>query len=309
MALGVFLMPLKAIEDPIINKDGEPERTQLVRLKTFFNEVDLPMPESGGEGEGELIRYEAAFTNAEIRDRLVDRALPFGRTVGQSSVGSVGGSSYNVQLILPPGTNGMVPSLTINYNGMGGDGHMGMGWSISGFGAVTRSNKNIFYDGAIDEQEHQKTDAYLLNGSRLKHISGTYGAGGSVYGVEQEDFSVVKAVGSNYSGPAWFKVQTKEGLTYEYGNSSNSLFYHSDGTVLAWALSKIVDCNGNYVEFKYTNLGSEQLIDEILYTGNIAAGLTPYNKIKFHYASRSDENTSFVKGFWSKAKIILWRKS
>ena len=287
--------------------EGDPGKKSITRnliyLKTVADEPDdAPVPDGG---DISAVRYESAFTNSDIDFRVLKSNLPYGRTLGSQSVNPVGGASYTIQIVTPPGTNQMEPSLAIAYNSLAGNGAMGMGWNIAGLGSVTRGNEDIYHDGAISEAEHLKTDPYFLNGSRLKLLSGTYGTNGSVYGVDNESFAKIEAVGSNYSGPAWFRVTTKDGLIYEYGSSSNSLFHHSNGTVLNWSLSKILDCNGNYIQFNYTNLGSEHVLDEVLFTGNASAGLNPYNKIKFNYVSRTDVNTTFVKGFGIKQNHLI----
>lgn len=51
-----------------------------------------------------------------------------------------GRSSYTIPLQLPPGTGGMMPSLTLAYSSGNGVGFVGKGWSI-GLPAIDRSIK------------------------------------------------------------------------------------------------------------------------------------------------------------------------
>ncbi len=226
----------------------------------------------------------------------IDQSRPVGRTIGSHAVTPTGGASYTIPIPLPPGTNGLVPSIALAYNSMGGNRILGMGWSVTGLSSISRGNRNIFHDGEIETMQFLKDDAYYLNGNRLMLMSGTYGDPGSVYGGEIEDFSIITAIGSGINGPRSFRVETKEGLTYEYGSSANSRHTHSTGVTLSWSLSKIKDCNGNYIEFKYKIANNAFLLDEILYTGNSSAGLTPYNSIKFGYGNRLDNNILYSKG-------------
>lgn len=80
----------------------------------------------------------------------------------------------------------------------------------------------------------------------------------------------------------------------EFGNTSDSRIMSDDGLkVMMWRLNRIVDISGNYVDFKYINIGRDTRIDEINYTGNINSDLPPYNKIKFNYGGRYDQNTIY----------------
>lgn len=54
-----------------------------------------------------------------------------GRTVGVASVSPWGAATYSIPLTLPPGTNGLAPSLSLNYSHNSGDGLLGVGWSVT----------------------------------------------------------------------------------------------------------------------------------------------------------------------------------
>jgi len=53
-------------------------------------------------------------------------------TPGQFSTNSVGAATYSVPIEVPPGTNGLVPKLSLEYNSHRGDGLVGVGWSLAG---------------------------------------------------------------------------------------------------------------------------------------------------------------------------------
>ncbi|TPV96876.1 MAG: hypothetical protein B7733_02500, partial [Myxococcales bacterium FL481] len=54
-----------------------------------------------------------------------------GTLPGTLSVDDSGAAHYGISLALPPGRRGMQPSLALNYSSNGGDGMLGMGWSLS----------------------------------------------------------------------------------------------------------------------------------------------------------------------------------
>jgi hypothetical protein len=101
-------------------------------------------------------------------------------------------------------------------------------------------------------------------------------------------------------------VETKSGITYEYGNSTDSRMVQEGGAaVMFWMLNKAYDCFGNYIEYKYKTDERDMRIDEINYTGNAAAGLLPYNKIKFTYGYRTDKNTGYMGGSSLNSNFLL----
>ena len=97
--------------------------------------------------------------------------------------------------------------------------------------------------------------------------------------------------GTAGTGPAWFEVRTKTGQRMEFGNSTDSrVLAQGKTTARSWALSKVADTTGNYFTVSYTNDSTNGQVypSRIDYTGNTAAGLSPYNSVQFTYATRSD---------------------
>jgi hypothetical protein len=62
-----------------------------------------------------------------------------GSTEGVFNVSDLGGANYTIPIKVPEGIGGVQPSLSINYSSQGGNGIMGMGWSLSsGASIITR---------------------------------------------------------------------------------------------------------------------------------------------------------------------------
>ena len=102
------------------------------------------LPEEGRQKVEELAEERASRPDAEvladeIRDRVEsgefeddDRASgEVGTLPGSFSVDDSGAAHYSIPLGVPPGRRGMAPSLTLSYSSHGGDGMVGMGWSLS----------------------------------------------------------------------------------------------------------------------------------------------------------------------------------
>lgn len=206
-------------------------------------------------------------------------------TPGQFSTNSVGAATYSVPIEVPPGTNGLVPKLSLEYNSHRGDGLVGVGWSLAGLQLITRCPKTQAQDGVRGRVSFDENDRFCLSGQRLMLESGTYGADGAEYRTESEAFARVVSYGTVGTGPAWFKVWTKDGRILEFGNSASSrivpLF---ESSVLSWPVNKVSDANGNYYIVSYAqNYSGVFWPVRIDYTGNDNTGLAPYNTVEFLY--------------------------
>ena len=101
------------------------------------------------------------------------------------------------------------------------------------------------------------------------------------------------------SGPEKFKIWTKAGEILEFGFTTDSRIEGPGRSeARTWALNKLSDTAGNYIEFTYTEDSStgEFHIDEIAYTGNATQGLQPYNRVDFIYESRPDTIKAYAAG-------------
>lgn len=250
---------------------------------------------------------QSVYTSAAFDGRSINVTLPVGSTVGSGSVSPAGAATYLIPLVLPPGTNGIQPSLSVNYNSFAADGPLGRGWSIAGLSMISRMGRSQYFDGEIKPISLTNTDRFALDGGVLLPAgSGTYGSNGYSYQSEAESFSTIISYGTIGSGPAWFKVTSKDGIVMEYGNSADSRFTTEDGSeVLLWRLNRITYQDGNYIEYKYVNSDRDPRIDEIKYTGNQAAGLSPYQSIKFSYKSRNTPITVYVGSSAVTSKYLL----
>jgi RHS repeat-associated protein len=262
------------------------------------------------------VGYTSLFDNASFSAKAIIQSLPVGSTPGAGNVSGNGGSSYSIPIAVPPGTNGVVPSVSIEYNSQGGSGIAGMGWNISGLSAITRVPKNVYYDGSAGPVDLSTNDRFAFDGTRLISKAGTYGAAGSTYGTEVENFSTITAIGTLGGGPLSFEVLTKDGVKMEFGNTTDSRFMSQTGnTVMFWRLNRLRYPDGNYVDFTYTDTSAERdsRISEIRYTGNTITGQTAYNKIEFGYKVRqeaspgtfSDVRTTYEAGSSMLSKYLL----
>ncbi|MBP7497448.1 MAG: hypothetical protein KA792_07275, partial [Bacteroidales bacterium] len=244
----------------------------------------------------------------------LDKTLPVGTTQGSFDVSPSGAATYTIPILTPPGTAGMVPSVSINYNSQAGNGLLGMGWNLGGLSAITRTGQNPYNDdGNTQGITFTNEDRFALDGNRLILISGEYGVEGSKYRTENEIFSEISYIKESNSNNLYFLIKTKEGKTVKYGCDSptledcNSRMYlkpEEKEDLLIWFITEVQDAKGNYIRFYYDNDEEQNnyRINRIEYTGNEAANLKPYNFITFQY--NDNERPDIVFNYIAGNKLI-----
>ncbi len=125
-----------------------------------------------------------------------------GSIPGQFSVGSSGAAEYSIPIELPPGTAGVQPQLSLNYNSQGGNGLLGVGWSLGGLSVIHRCPTTLVKDGFIDGVDFDSNDRFCIDGQPLVAVSGTYGATDTEYRTELDGFSKIISYGDTGNGPS-----------------------------------------------------------------------------------------------------------
>lgn len=210
---------------------------------------------------------------------------------GQLDISSVGSAEYKIPIGVPPGTAGMTPSLSLEYDSQSPNGLLGVGWNLKGLPSIARCMQTVAQDGVDLRLAYTNTDRFCMEGQRLVPISGGNGADDTEYRFEIEGFTKIKSYGDAGGGPAWFEVKTKSGQTLQIGNTTDSRILAQGQTFArAWTVNRITDTKGNYLTVTYTpdvSLG-HVYPSRIDYTGNAAAGVQPYNSVQFEYETRTD---------------------
>ncbi|NII25714.1 hypothetical protein HB364_11510 [Pseudoflavitalea sp. X16] len=252
------------------------------------------------------VNYTSLYTSSNFT-KTIDVSKPVGTVGGMAGTTAAGGATYRIPVYTPPGTNGLQPAINIVYNSHAGNGVVGYGWNITGLPVISRTGRNLYYNGLVSPVSYTSTDAFMLDGTRLNPISGSNGANGTTYAGDAESFSRVTSYTSgSANNPDWFRVTAKDGTIMEFGNTPDArILTENNNNVMFWRLNKIIDINGNYITFKYENGFRESRIDEVSYTGNSNTGLQPYNKIKFSYGQRTDVATTYEGGSSVVLKHLL----
>jgi hypothetical protein len=235
---------------------------------------------------------------------------------GKSGVGSSGAATYSVPISVPPGTAGMSPSLSLDYNsqsgassGWLGAGLAGVGWSLSGLPAIGRCPRTVAQDGVAGAVNYDANDRFCLDGQRLVAVTGVYGADGTEYRTEIESFSKIISHGTAGTGPAWFEVRSKSGQILQFGNTTDSrILAQGKTTARSWGVNKVSDTKGNYFTVTYVNdtVNGQAYPSRIDYTANDSASLAAYNSVQFVYdTNRTDVLPIYHAGSLIKTTVRL----
>jgi RHS repeat-associated protein len=221
-----------------------------------------------------------------------------GRTPGQFAVTPTGSAQYSIPIWTPPGIRGLQPKLALVYDGQLSYGIMGPGWTLSGLSTITRCNATYAQDGTPAPITLTSSDKFCVDGNRLRPDP----AGSTTtYQTEIANFSQVTATAGT-NGPSSFTIKSKDGLTYEYGVTSDSkILPCSSGcsTPYIWALDKVTDRSGNQMILSYQQTSGSYVPLHIQYTAPAGSTAFPY-EITFQYTelAGTDPNTltSYVAG-------------
>lgn len=145
-----------------------------------------------------------------------------GYTPVSASVGENGAANISIPITVPPGTAGMEPKLAITYSSQAGDGPLGLGWALNGISAISRTGATYVQDGFKSGINFDTSDRFAYEGQRLILVTGSHGADGAEYRPEFDPSTRVKSFGASGSGPQRWTVETKSGLTLEFGATANS---------------------------------------------------------------------------------------
>ncbi len=224
-----------------------------------------------------------------------------GATPGSFSVDALGNATYAVPIDVPPGRAGMEPQLAVRYSSAAGNGLLGVGWSLEGLSVIARCSRTFARDGAPEGVHNDATDAYCLDGQRLVPISGSIDDPQREFRTDIDSFAKIVSYGAGGTGPASFKVWTKDGRIMSYGGTKNSRAYFAaqSGGVRAWALSRIEDRAGNRVDIKYDKPGeffsTPQMVPErFSYGGN--GTLEHDRSVHLVYEKRPDTRDGYAPG-------------
>jgi RHS repeat-associated protein len=283
------------------------------------NVNDVPLGQKNNPGSPENSGTSINSSCPDYNTSILPEPLP--EEIRTSTVGGLHGdfqvtddgvATYSIPLNLPPGVNGLSPSIGITYDHLGPNGLLGVGFSLSGMSSISRCPRTQSEDGYHRGLWLDGADRLCLDGLPLLLESGFYGQT-ATYVTKPNSFSkVISQPNPQFPGQIRFQVYQKDGHIATYGGTSDSQQLGGPSTV-AWHLSKLEDRHGNFSSFTYKNekqvvspagdpsglyfFTKEFFIEKIEYTGNFITNALPTRKVEFVYENRPDVSEFYYRGF------------
>ncbi len=211
-----------------------------------------------------------------------------GSTSGQFSVSkSSGSASYAIPIVVPGGTAGVQPSLTISYNSSAVNGLMGVGFSLSGQSSVERCQKNRSLDGTVQAVDLASYESFCLDGNRMLPVD----SAGREFRLAIDSFAKITSIGGTAAAPEYFQVLYKSGDLSTYGNSEQAR-QAFQGINSRWSITGTQDRAGNSIAYSYTKRNNVSFPSYIVYANN---------RIDFEYVDRAD----IIEGYQYGSKQII----
>jgi hypothetical protein len=192
---------------------------------------------------------------------------------------NTGTAKYGLGIKLPPGTAGHGPSLSLNYDGGGGNGPLGYGWSLSLPHIQRRTDKGIPTYG--EPLGVQRLDTFITE-SREELVPT---ADGYFFCENESSFIRYRQVGDHWEGT------TPDGTRLEFGITTNARIAEATRT-FSWLLERETDTRGNVIEYLYQsfpggpNLNQKYL--SLIRYGPGSAPRTAFHFVSFKYEDRPD---------------------
>lgn len=253
----------------------------------------------------------AQLVPAALTGGLVN-SIGWGWTEGRFAVSDDGAATYTIPLWVPKGRGELQPELSLAYRSGGGNGLLGVGWSIGGFSAIAPCPRTLAHDGTRARVTFSADDAYCLDGTRLRP-AGSPAAGQREYRTERDPFARVIGYGSA-GVPDYFRVWTRDGKVLSFGAPNSlagrlvayqlragpdvqrpSLLRSLERVTASWHLTRIEDRNGNSATVNYQRIeSSANLWSAELRPTSIV--YSPNRSVRFSYEARPDPIDGFSAG-------------
>lgn len=191
--------------------------------------------------------------------------------VGDTSVSATGAFQYSYPIAVPPGRNGMQPSLALTYSSQAPIyGGIAAGWTLSGPHVISRdTSKGIIFG----TRSYTST---LAGGRPLVQVTEPWESEGvRLVFRAQNDSTFTRYERLETSGPRW-RAQSPDGTTYYFGDPD----HHTCGQMVSHdyaPLTRVEDKFGNAIEYYYgSSFPGECRIEYITWGQNAGAGIPGY---------------------------------
>lgn len=211
-----------------------------------------------------------------------------------------GTGNLTIPLQLPPGRNGLNPSLALRYSTGRGNGVLGLGWYLNLPDIYRKTSRGV---PTYDDQR----DTFVSSESGDLAVVNAQTAGESTYRPVTEGW-FSKLTWHRSSIDNYWSVHGRDGTVTLFGQPGSA--GHDDAVIAAdsrqwkafkWRVSKVIDVFGNEILFRYRRRASDDshpLLECISYSQYDNAGSTFHlAKVDFGYEHRTDVFHEYRPGF------------
>jgi len=200
--------------------------------------------------------------------------LAIGETAGGMNVGKDGSVTYSIPIEVAPGRGGMQPDLALVYNSRGGNGPLGVGWSLAGVSQIARCPRAAAAGQKAAPVRFNEWDQFCIDGDAIVPGPVVNSPNESLGSPLHDPYTRVSVDSFDALGPVSFTVELRNGRILRYGGGGTSLQglraeqdadghevvpRASDGTTvlprqsvrLAWFLAEVRDRYGSYIRYNY----------------------------------------------------------
>jgi RHS repeat-associated protein len=249
---------------------------------------------------------------------------------GVGAVETDGSFRYTIPIEVPPGRAGMTPAVSLSYSSSGGNGVLGMGWSLNATSTISRCPPTKASGRDRDTLQFSGLGVrYCLDGERLIRRGLV-----NEYATEVDSFARIRIVESGASGPTKWTVERKNGRIATYSVlpntipptgswtvrrtlNANGIDITSETAHVYWPLVEERDRFGNTIVYEYERSNdladgsAAPLLSKIIYTRCASCGFpnTRDRVVSFQYENRSaaDRLEQYTNGVAIKTTKRLFR--
>lgn len=195
--------------------------------------------ESSGESAAAMATTASSSPADPYRDYINSPAITTGTITPQGEYNTdliTGAAAYYYPIAVPPGTNGLQPSLSLIYNSQSAKSSdfLGSGWTI------TQSYIQTNIQHTLDTTSDDTYELYL-NSKKYDLI---YQDGR--YHTKIESFLYIEKKST------YWQIKSKDGTIYRFGyNPDSEISSNQAGFVWRWYLDKVTDTHSNNIYFSY----------------------------------------------------------
>ena len=206
-----------------------------------------------------------------------------------------GALTYQYPIALPPGRNGLTPSLALTHNSQDKSiyNQVGYHWSLTEY-FISRTNKK-----GVDQM--YEWDDFIVNtpfssGELVELEEGIFGE------KIENSFARYEKMPDN----SWL-VTDKRGNTYKFGLTGTAR--QSDPAnpenTFKWMLEEIRDSNDNFIRYSYQKRDNQIYPQKILYTGHGSEDGVFEVRFNLENSFRDDKQFSYASGFLVETNFLI----